>query len=107
MIIHIFITFKVDLHCTTCNFGAKDLNLLEEHITGTHPESDEFYKCEQCEFRTCHEPSVEAHVNSVHEGRKCEFCSFVGTTRGTLKHHITAKHTRGAIQLSYQKTSTA
>ena len=85
---------KLDLRCQACDFEAKDLSSIEEHITESHPESDKLHTCDQCEFRTFHVPAMKAHVKSVHEGRKCEFCDFVGTTRGTLKHHITAKHVR-------------
>ena len=60
----------------------------------SHPESSQLHACDQCHYKTRHEPALEAHVKSVHEARKCEFCSFVGTTRGTLKHHITAVHLR-------------
>lgn len=84
----------MDLRCQDCDFEAKDLNLIEEHMREAHHEFDGLNTCNQCEFRTRHEPALMSHIKSVHEGRNCEFCSFVGTTSGTLKHHITAKHLR-------------
>ena len=78
---------EVDLRCKECGFEAADLKLIEDHAKEAHAEE---YPCDQCEFSAHHEPTLVAHVRSMHE--KCNLCDFAPKTMGQLRRHMEVKH---------------
>ena len=84
---------NVDLKCRECSYEGKELELIEVHYKESHPETAQLNVCGQCHFSSYHDPTLRAHT-SIHDGKKCELCSYVGSTKYHLKRHIDIRHVR-------------
>ena len=79
-----------------CGFCSKELQTkkgLRLHLESKHGTND-FAKCEKCDFKTAIVKNLFNHVQSVHEGVRysCEQCDFKATTKGNLTVHTRTKH---------------
>ena len=79
-----------------CGFCSKELQTkkgLRLHLESKHGTND-FAKCEKCDFKTAIVKNLFNHVQSVHEGVRysCQHCAFKATTKGNLTVHTRTKH---------------
>ena len=84
----------VDLKCNECSYEGKDLELIEMHYSENHADSTHINACDKCQFSSYHIPTLQAHIKSIHDGKNCELCSYVGANKYDLKRHVDIRHVR-------------
>ena len=94
---------EVNLVCKWCSYQADGFKSIEEHIEEAHLELQEPHRCDKCDFSAFHQPTLEAHIVSIHEQGICKFCTFVGSNKLSLTHHMKLEHREEHKKLKHYK----
>ena len=80
-------------NCGLCSKELQTKKGLRLHLESKHGTND-YAKCEKCDFKTAIVKTLFNHIQSVHEGIRysCQQCSFKATTKGNLTVHTRIKH---------------
>lgn len=108
--------------CRQCSFFAKTKDNLLMHTMSIHPQGQNIYKCDICDYKTnwkcalqkhvnkhqisyvcyiCHKKfsycaSLDRHLKACHQSNprlyKCQICSFNTKWSGNLNKHVNTAH---------------
>ena len=102
-------TYNEYFSCLQCDFIAKSEMGLNIHTLSMHKtvkameKVPNTYYCEFCDYVTRISLLLKEHKDAVHEGVKypCHLCSYLGTTKRNLAHHISSVHKEKRKQKEY------
>jgi len=83
--------------CTACNFSARDMRGLVDHINFVH-DKIKYFRCDKCKFSAKTQERLEKHIKVVHlkmKDFKCTICGYETSQQGRLNTHIQIKHNSG------------
>ena len=74
------------------NAGPTQLTTAEDYENIR--DSENFYHCNECDYKTNHRKNLVVHINNIHKGIKfaCNQCDYQATTNSHLNGHIKAQH---------------
>ena len=77
-----------------CNEIDTDQEEVEKHVL-SHTESQNLsskIQCDQCIFSTTEVATFIRHIRTMHVLEKCQYCSFVGSTKDDVQTHTKDNH---------------
>ncbi|KAJ3653784.1 hypothetical protein Zmor_013018 [Zophobas morio] len=85
--------------CKNCEFKTHDsLDWMQHIVVCNEQQKNAWFHCDQCNFKTEHKDSLEAHVLEhlkVHQDvakYKCVKCPYKTSSKGSMKMHLNALH---------------
>ena len=96
---------NVEMKCRYCDYKEANFSQLENkfkhpnaqladlelHLKEMHRDEAKLLYCQKCNYSTYHEPSLNAHEESLHD-LDCKLCKYEASSKKALHGHITKVH---------------
>ena len=97
------------IDCQICNFKAKNIDELSQHVGSLH---NKMFQCKNCRFEATNEMMLREHTREVHQRKNqqksftCDQCRFDTIMENNLIEHKKNKHIQRNSQASNLKNGT-
>jgi hypothetical protein len=86
--------------CSECPFSTNETHMMNKHKQQRHTESEQFPKCDLCEYRNWNTQKIAQHIRKVHKGERiqCELCPAKFTVKSNMHAHMKNLHADNLVK---------